>query len=113
MKKISKILLATLVAAGSGFCREDWHYGIHELEPMYYDDEHPEGYYPDFYSGDLPVGATAKRHLIVDDNGGSYLPIPNCSDITDASGTRLKDGIFTVTGLTESYKKYKKKSIGI
>ncbi len=112
MKKISKILLATLVAAGSGFCREDWHYGIHELEPMYYDDEHPEGYYPDFYSGDLPVGATAKRHLIVDDNGGSYLPIPNCSDITDASGTRLKDGIFTVTGLTESYKKYKKSQSG-
>lgn len=106
MNKISKILLAILIVVGSGFCRNTWDSGIHELEPMYYDDEHPEGYVPGFYDNDLPVGATARRHLIVSDNGGNYLPIPNCSDIADATNENFKPGVFTPVQLLETFHKY-------
>ena len=96
MKKLAIILVAAIEV----YALEDWNSAVAEILPSF--SGKPELSYVDKIS--FP-GAKAGEDLISDIDKDIYILNDHCNDIVDETGKNFKEGVFSVTSLSEGLSK--------
>lgn len=96
MKKLAIILVAAIEV----YALEDWNSAVAEILPSF--SGKPELSYVDKIS--FP-GAKAGEDLIYDIDKDIYILNDHCNDIVDETGKNFKEGVFSVTSLSEGLSK--------
>ncbi|MCF0216119.1 MAG: hypothetical protein HUK21_06560 [Fibrobacteraceae bacterium] len=96
MKKLALVLVAVIDV----YALEDWNSAVAEILPSFSDKT--ELSYVDKIS--LP-GAKAGEDLIYDIDKDIYILNDHCNDIVDETGKNFKEGVFSVTSLSEELSK--------